>query len=1039
MESDSSDAHASPADMVGNEQLSPESSEAKHTIKKSDTEELTPLPIDVGAVDRIDDAGIAKSIVVEELQNQHERKPNCARTTVSRESCTLANQGSAAAQRQCTPTDSKESTLLALPLDSLHGIASFLTPLEWSELGRASKCTRRVCREIVRRVRLHGFRCASELVTAWKLGHLADAKELAALYIQAGVPIYPRSLGHSYHTISWRMGVEVKEIEEKELAESVVDGHPGTESSSVEAFYKDRTEFRRRGGYGHRVTYLSEKGLYHVDKKATATSARGFSVLNPPRRSPSPNLDRRGFGDVSTRNSRLLNAAASPTLTTKVPISIHEHLLAQHALGRSFVQDNNGVLITPSVSLSADFFHPLSRFCLNQKSGRTQLMSVLLSEEEADEDAARRSVDPWSNASQMEEPLPPDDVLLEPGEQEDVNGLAFHRFLEDMEVDLDNRDSLLEPRHPLSRAKLNEILQCVELEVYSSSLTGLTQKESAVGSLEIQKHLRTRFATYQRRLEVFLSQNDHSAFDECILDFWDEFFPHSAGIHYYDRNTPVPRIGSLKKFLTSPCPKAIGVVQCEIERLKITTRGKGVNVKGRLFPTYEYRLFIRNRPHSSADGEGTDENAMARRDTLLMVAKNRGRKHSEASVAVPASATNKKGSNNYYLYLPQQSDVDDHFNRVNDASKPAKLNPNGASSDPVLVSSESSSVLLGRLQSNFIGTEFQIFTPHLKKKHHRHRSDVPLSHYSEDELDYDSGVSSDNTASRRSRFSRFTLHRSPHNSGITDHASIHSELSSIPDQSPPSSSGRERASYPVQRTASCPELLLAGRHARTSRRAIANTPTPKFEEPSLYEEEDGVITYTANLLGSRPRIMDVCVPRVGLDGIPGREWRNFLEQSDDADGGGGDGGRMLHCFRLLQQRLLAEAPFLEPVPALAPAAMGGERVVVPPAEARGDVAVDLEEAGFGAPEDFGLLALQNRPPWWNVELGSFVLNFGGRVSVASVKNFQLCERTNHERIMLQFGRIQGRHSFTMDFQHPLSAVQAFSIAISSLQSKISFG
>jgi hypothetical protein len=89
--------------------------------------------------------------------------------------------------------------------------------------------------------------------------------------------------------------------------------------------------------------------------------------------------------------------------------------------------------------------------------------------------------------------------------------------------------------------------------------------------------------------------------------------------------------------------------------------------------------------------------------------------------------------------------------------------------------------------------------------------------------------------------------------------------------------------------------------------------------------------------------------------------------------------------------------------------------------------------------DFGLLALQNRPPWWNHELQSFVLNFGGRVSVASVKNFQLIERSNHDLVMLQFGRIKGRHSFTMDFQYPLTAVQAFAIAISSLQSKISFG
>lgn len=86
----------------------------------------------------------------------------------------------------------------------------------------------------------------------------------------------------------------------------------------------------------------------------------------------------------------------------------------------------------------------------------------------------------------------------------------------------------------------------------------------------------------------------------------------------------------------------------------------------------------------------------------------------------------------------------------------------------------------------------------------------------------------------------------------------------------------------------------------------------------------------------------------------------------------------------------------------------------------------------------GLMVFQNHPPWWNVELGAFVLNFGGRVSVASVKNFQLCERRDQDHIM-QFGRIQGRHHFTMDFQHPLTPAQAFAIAISSLQSKISFG
>jgi len=113
----------------------------------------------------------------------------------------------------------------------------------------------------------------------------------------------------------------------------------------------------------------------------------------------------------------------------------------------------------------------------------------------------------------------------------------------------------------------------------------------------------------------------------------------------------------------------------------------------------------------------------------------------------------------------------------------------------------------------------------------------------------------------------------------------------------------------------------------------------------------------------------------------------------------------------------------------------------PPAEGA-DAAVPAGQSpDRPSPDDdprHGLMVLQNRPPWWNVELNAFVLNFGGRVKVASVKNFQLVERPDSDHVM-QFGRIEGRHSFTVDFEWPLSPVQAFGIAISSLQSKISFG
>jgi len=166
--------------------------------------------------------------------------------------------------------------------------------------------------------------------------------------------------------------------------------------------------------------------------------------------------------------------------------------------------------------------------------------------------------------------------------------------------------------------------------------------------------------------------------------------------------------------------------------------------------------------------------------------------------------------------------------------------------------------------------------------------------------------------------------------------------------------------------------------------------------------------------------MDVCIPKVDPDGI-GTEWRRHLENSNDKDAGSSADRLLNHLKQMQQNNQLEEDGRL-----------------------LNSANNDAEVVGFDEREnsprgDCGLLALQNRPPWWNVELGSFVLNFGGRVSVASVKNFQLCDRSDQDHIMLQFGRIEGRHSFTMDFQYPLTAVQAFAIAISSLQSKISFG
>lgn len=78
----------------------------------------------------------------------------------------------------------------------------------------------------------------------------------------------------------------------------------------------------------------------------------------------------------------------------------------------------------------------------------------------------------------------------------------------------------------------------------------------------------------------------------------------------------------------------------------------------------------------------------------------------------------------------------------------------------------------------------------------------------------------------------------------------------------------------------------------------------------------------------------------------------------------------------------------------------------------------------------------NREPVFREDLGAYCLDFGGRVSMASVKNFQLISEDDPSMgNILQFGRI-GADMFTMDFQWPLSAFQALAISLSSCDTKL---
>jgi len=77
----------------------------------------------------------------------------------------------------------------------------------------------------------------------------------------------------------------------------------------------------------------------------------------------------------------------------------------------------------------------------------------------------------------------------------------------------------------------------------------------------------------------------------------------------------------------------------------------------------------------------------------------------------------------------------------------------------------------------------------------------------------------------------------------------------------------------------------------------------------------------------------------------------------------------------------------------------------------------------------------NKRPSWNEKLKAYVLNFNGRVTKASVKNFQLVEEGDNETVMLQFGKVSDNR-FSLDFRYPLSGTQAFAIAMSAFDFKL---
>ncbi|KAJ1423537.1 Tub family-domain-containing protein [Ochromonadaceae sp. CCMP2298] len=108
----------------------------------------------------------------------------------------------------------------------------------------------------------------------------------------------------------------------------------------------------------------------------------------------------------------------------------------------------------------------------------------------------------------------------------------------------------------------------------------------------------------------------------------------------------------------------------------------------------------------------------------------------------------------------------------------------------------------------------------------------------------------------------------------------------------------------------------------------------------------------------------------------------------------------------------------------------GDNVPVPNKTQEGDegsLAEKLaayEKTAIGSLKD--LHVFETKDPVF--ENGNYRLNFHGRVSLPSVKNFQMVSRDNIDDIICQFGKVD-EDVFHLDFKAPITAYQAFAFAL----------
>ncbi|KAI8552438.1 hypothetical protein RHMOL_Rhmol06G0266700 [Rhododendron molle] len=233
-----------------------------------------------------------------------------------------------------------------------------------------------------------------------------------------------------------------------------------------------------------------------------------------------------------------------------------------------------------------------------------------------------------------------------------------------------------------------------------------------------------------------------------------------------------------------------------------------------------------------------------------------------------------------------------------------------------------------------------------------------------------------------------------------------------------------------------PTFTDKGKFLLAARRCRHNAHTEYIISLDADDLSQGSNAYVGKLssdfLGTKFTIYDSQPPHNGAKPSSSRSGRRFASKqiSPQVPAGNFEVGQVSYKFNLLKSR-------------------GPRRMICSlkcPWSAETQPDKPQDDSGTKSPEStpHGYTILRNKAPRWHDHLQCWCLNFHGRVTVASVKNFQLVAtldqsqpggKGDEETVLLQFGKVAD-DTFTMDFRQPLSAFQAFAICLTSFGTKL---